>query len=305
MRRPNFYRAMNLREERYAYDVFWGTLPPGNQIGIGDGLGLGDRPWTDTGSDKNSLMPFMKYQINLGDMASMDLTSTSYFGGFGRVCDTFIHELTHVWQYRRGDFVKASSVGAQVWEYLTSDVEISRRGTRVIVNNDAYEYRPLDHSKSWNDYNAEQQAHIVEDWNNKGRNKSDDLYPFITEVIRSNGDPKASKQSLAELKKHLYFPPPAPPNPTFITVASLDPVLVPVLEKRYAANDVAGYGARVRQLEQIFRGANQLQAQQLIDRLTNRRNGDRVSMAFHDNLSAATRANLLGILRGGAKSMSA
>ncbi|MEP6539951.1 MAG: hypothetical protein ABJF23_31785, partial [Bryobacteraceae bacterium] len=166
----------------------------------------------------------------------------------------------------------------------------------------------LDKDKAWDDYNAEQQAHIVEDWNNHGRNKNDDLYPFISEVIRSHGDPTARKQSLKELKKHLYTPPPPPPptpNPTFIHVASLDPVLLPLLEKRYPVNDVAGYGGRVRQLEQIFRGMDELQALQLLSRLASRRNGDRVSMAFYDHLSTATRTNLLNMLRTGSKAMSA
>ena len=305
MRRPTFYRAMNLREELYAYDVFKGTLPPKNQIGIGDGLGLGDRPWTDEGFDRGARMPFMQYQVNLGDMASMDLTSTMTFSGFGRVCDTFIHELTHVWQYHVGDWVKTSSVAAQAWEELTDRIEYSKGGPRVVVVNDAYEYAPLDPSKSWDDYNAEQQAHIVEDWNLHGRRQNDPLFPFVSEVIRSNGDPSARAESLAGLKRHLYLPPPPPPNPAFIKVDSLDPVLLPILEKRYAESDVAGFGGRVRKLEDIFRGADQLQARELLGRLSLRRNGDRVSMYFYDHLSAATRAHLLGILRGAAKAASA
>lgn len=297
MRRPTFYRAMNNKEELYAYDVFWGTLPPGNQIGIGDGLGFGDRPWTDEGFDPDARMPSMRYQINLGDMASMDLTSRQYFGGFGRVCDTFIHELTHVWQYLHGDWVKTSSVAAQVWEELTTELEISRKGLRRVVTNPAYEYTPLDHGKAWDDYNAEQQAHIVEDWNYE-RDKRSDLFPFISEVIRSHGDPKARKQSLQELRSHLYIP---APSPTHIRVASPDSALLPLLERRFAANDVAGFGGRVRQLEQIFRGLDQLQAGELLNRLNFRRNGDKVSMYFHDHLSTATRTQLLNILRSASK----
>jgi hypothetical protein len=298
MRRPTFYRRMNIREEQYAWDLFRGTLPPGNQIGIGDGLGLGDRPWTDTGSDPNSGMPFMAFQVNLGDMASMNLTSTTYIVGFGRVCDTLIHELTHVWQYYHGDFVKTSSVAAQAWEFLTTDLVISKQGVRREVTHDAYEYRPLDSSKSWDDYNAEQQAHIVEDWNYR-RDKNNELYPFISEVIHSHGDPKARGQSLDELRSHLYFPDSknAPPPPSTIKLDSLDGVLVPILEKRYGPNDIAGFGGRVKKLEEMFRGLDQLQAMALLNRLTMRKNGDQVSMYFYDHLSAATRTNLLGILR--------
>ena len=297
MRRPTFYRAMNLREEQYAWDLFRGTLPPGNQIGIGDGLGFGDRPWTDTGSDRNARMPFMRYQVNLGDMASMDLTSTHYFGGFGRICNSFIHELTHVWQYLHGDWVKVSSVTAQAVEAVAPYLFWGD-----LSSIPAYDYTPLDDSKAWDDYNAEQQAHIVEDWNYR-RDKSSELFPFISEVIRSHGDPTARKQSLKELRSHLYTPPPPPPSPTFIRVASPDAALLPLLEKRFAANDVAGFGGRVRQLEQIFRGLDQLQARQLLDRLNFRRNGDQVSMYFHDHLSTATRIQLLNILRSASKAL--
>ncbi len=297
MRRPTFYRAMNLREEQYAWDLFRGTLPPGNQIGIGDGLGFGDRPWTDKGFDPGARMPFMRYQVNLGDMASMDLTSRRYFGGFGRVCDTFIHELTHVWQYLHGDWVKTSSVTAQVVETVAPYLFWGE-----LASIPAYEYTPLDQDKAWDDYNAEQQAHIVEDWN-YARDKSSDLFPFISEVIRSHGDPTARKESLKELRSHLYIPPPPPPNPTFIRVASPDVALLPLLERRFAANDVAGFGGRVRQVEQIFRGLDQLQARQLLDRLNFRRNGDKVSMYFHDHLSTATRTQLLDILRRASKAV--
>jgi hypothetical protein len=95
-------------------------------------------------------------------------------------------------------------------------------------------------------------------------------------------------------------------EPINISVASLphlasyaisDSLLVEILEKRYAANDVVGFGGRVKRLEQLFRGANPLDARMLVPRLVNRRNGDKVSMYFHDHLSTATRTNLLGILQ--------
>lgn len=202
MRRPTYYRNMRRGEESYARDLFRGTLPRSCQIAIGDGLGLGDRPWTDTGCDPQAGAPFMSYMVNVGDMADMDLTSTDCFGGFGRICDTFIHELTHVWQYYHKDFVKTGSVAAQVWEELSDKIVFTPQGIRVQVVNEAYEYRPLDRSKSWDDYNPEQQAHIVEVWN-YDRAQNDELYPFIAEVIRSNGKRKARGLSLDELRSHL------------------------------------------------------------------------------------------------------
>ena len=86
----------------------------------------------------------------------------------------------------------------------------------MIVVNDSYKYTPLDRNKAWDDYNAEQQAHIVEDWNLNGRDKNDDLFPFISEVIRSKGNPTARKQSLATLRNHLYLPAP----PKYLRIAS-------------------------------------------------------------------------------------
>jgi len=214
MRRPNYYRQMTSSEEQYAWGVFQGTLPPANQIGIGDGWGLGDRPWTDkawnpapgtpgipTGWKPQANMPFMAYAVNLGDMAKMDLTSTQVYPGFGRVCDTFIHELTHVWQYYHGDWVKLSSVKAQAWEVITeitAPIELTPKGLKVGKAFDAYGYRPLDHSKSWDDYNSEQQAHIVEDWNWK-RDVNSELYPFIAGVIRRQGAKRGRSASLDEL----------------------------------------------------------------------------------------------------------
>ncbi len=47
MRRPSFYRPLMENEKNLVRGVFWSTLPPWDQIAIGDGLGGGDRPWTD------------------------------------------------------------------------------------------------------------------------------------------------------------------------------------------------------------------------------------------------------------------
>ena len=49
MRRPNFYRGLRPREIALCNKVYNGSLPPWDTIGIGDGLGFGDDPWTDWG----------------------------------------------------------------------------------------------------------------------------------------------------------------------------------------------------------------------------------------------------------------
>jgi hypothetical protein len=78
-----------------------------------------------------------------------------------------------------------------------------------------------------------------------------------------------------------------------------DDYLISILKPRYNANDVAGYGGRVRKLQQIFRTAGQIQALPLFTRLTLRPPGDRVAMYFHDHLSTATRKTLLQTLVNG------
>ena len=90
-----------------------------------------------------------------------------------------------------------------------------------------------------------------------------------------------------------------------IRIQNLDALLVPILEKRYDANDVAGFGGRVKRLEEIFRGLDQLQAQQLNSRLIRRQAGDKVSIYFYDHLSSVTRMNLLNILRDRARPITA
>lgn len=283
MRRPTYYRNLRPSERHLVLDAFRNnTLPPFAQIGIGDGLGFGDRPWTDWGTGYFSQLPDMRYEINVGDYFSMDL-SLKTWGPFGSSCDLLIHEMTHVWQYWHGFGVKVSSAWANTFGA-------------------GYDFTPGD---PWDDYNVEQQASIVEKWHSRGRSKTDELYPYISEVIWSHGDETRRKMSLAELKSKLYFPPPDPPNPTVIHLANLDPILVPILEKRYAATDVSGFGGRVKKLEAIFRGLDQLQAQQLNNRLIHRRDGDKVSIYFYDNLSTATRLNLLKILQDRARPIQA
>ncbi|HEX5706761.1 MAG TPA: hypothetical protein VFX96_05680 [Pyrinomonadaceae bacterium] len=87
--------------------------------------------------------------------------------------NTFIHELTHVWQghYRR-----------YAWEYMI-DSMISQ-GHSIITTGDrdgAYEYRPGD---PWDTYNVEQQAHMVQDWFANGMSEADELFTYIENHIR-------------------------------------------------------------------------------------------------------------------------
>ena len=76
-----------------------------------------------------------------------------------------------------------------------------------------------------------------------------------------------------------------------------DDYLADLLGRRYAKNDVAGYGGRVRELDSVFRHLSKGKALGLYPRLMVRIPGDKISMSFHDHLSTITRMNMLAIVR--------
>jgi len=269
------YRGLRPAEKRLCNSVFNGSLPPYEEIGIGDGLGLGDRPWTDWGDGLDDQLTSMFYALNVGDYFSYDLSEKHYTPYDGDTSDLLVHEMTHVWQYHYGWTVKASSVWASTFG--------------------SYEFTPGD---AWDDYNAEQQASIVEKWHKRGRKKTDELYPYIVRIIWGGGNPRLTGLKLAELAEGTVI---LPDPPTVIYLEPVDGMLLPILEKRYAANDVAGFGGRVRKLEEIFRGMGPLHAKELLDRLQFRKPGDKLSVAFHDHLSQPTITSLLNILRAGSQ----
>jgi len=71
---------------------------------------------------------------------------------------------------------------------------------------------------------------------------------------------------------------------------------LPLLSQRFAANDVAGYGARARKVEEIFNGFDPWEAHDMRDRIQARTPGDEVARLIYDNLSTAERDKLIGIL---------
>jgi hypothetical protein len=84
---------------------------------------------------------------------------------------------------------------------------------------------------------------------------------------------------------HVEVPPP-----------NYDAILVPLLERRFGSQDVGGYGARLARLRTFFQQLEREDARRLRVRLVVRRNGDRLSEAFHDRLSTRARSELLAIL---------
>src|SRR5262245_39534845 len=174
MRRPNFYRGLRPSEIAVCNKVYNGSLPPWDMIGIGDGLGLGDDPWTDWGAGLAPERPNQFYHINVGDYASKDLATKEWTPYDGDCSDLLVHEMAHVWQYYYGWTVKASSLWANTLGA-------------------GYKFTPGD---PWDDYNAEQQASIPEKWHKRGYSKHDVLYPYIVKIIWSGGNPKYTKMTL-------------------------------------------------------------------------------------------------------------
>lgn len=158
-------RSLSTSELALAFRVFKGSLPY-PKIVISPVIGLHSRPFTTTFPPLLPNFSPLAYIVNIG------------FSGFNRGMDvtdpgTLIHELTHVWQ---GAHALDSS--AFMWDSIT------HQGMELITKVDPYAYAP---GKSWFNYAAEQQAHIVEDWFNRGAIESDtdNLFRYVRDNIRS------------------------------------------------------------------------------------------------------------------------
>jgi hypothetical protein len=91
-----------------------------------------------------------------------------------RFGDTFIHELTHVWQGYHG------RLG---WGYMVASM--FAQGHAIVTRGDrdrAYDYEP---GAAWRSYNVEQQALLVQDWFRRGMKTDDDRYVYIAGHIRA------------------------------------------------------------------------------------------------------------------------
>lgn len=280
MRKMREVRVLGEHEIRIAKSVFENTVAY-DRVFIGDGLGANARPFTIP-------IPYTsprKYLINVGEngFTGMSFRQTDK--------ELLIHELTHVWQGHNSTWawtVQGSSIYHQI-----------RHG------DSAYDYDKTDY-KDWSSYNPEQQAQIVEDWYeaasleaNGGKSvdgkdwlmgEDDPRYRYIELNIRGH------KMMPIRIKAHedptlRYLVTQKEPRPPLT-----DELLLRILKTRYAANDVVGYGGRVKLLEEVFSRTNWLEATPLYARLLLRPAGDKVAMYFHNNLSTPTRHKMLGIL---------
>lgn len=155
-------RGMSAKEKNIAYwQVFRNTLPY-NKIMISGAVGVSNRPYTtpDIG------MPG-RYIIHIGNENFWSSKSP------GEYFATLIHELTHVWQGYNSWFS---------WGYTLKSV-----WAQAHKGAGAYRYEPFNgvEWRSWNEYNVEQQAQIVEDWFKNGSNDRDPRWRYIRDNIRN------------------------------------------------------------------------------------------------------------------------
>jgi hypothetical protein len=86
---------------------------------------------------------------------------------------TFIHELTHVWQGHHSTFS---------WHYMVNSM--LAQGRAIIFHGDRNKAYNFTAGEAWDSYNVEQQANIVECWFAGGMETDSELYAYIDEHIR-------------------------------------------------------------------------------------------------------------------------
>ena len=154
-------RTLTMGEVALLRPIFGATLPYPTQV-----LDTNDGNW---GGADNSITPFdiphMSNQLWTTDFSGASVPDESKW--------TFVHEMTHVWQYYHGVYKLAQFVGL------------------VIVNKDYDDvyYYDLGQSYDLDSYNLEQQASIVAD------------YYFITKGL----SPKYNRGSAKERATYYHY----------------------------------------------------------------------------------------------------
>lgn len=162
-------RLLKKSEIEFAQQVFEDQLPY-NNIHLASYYLPGNDGVAVTLASVSSIIPvgtLRNYIIYFGPEVFKDGADRAGIG------DTFIHELTHVWQGFH------STLG---WEYMINSMiaqghAILTKGNR----NHAYDYKP---GKGWKEYNVEQQALLVQDWFKNGMSEDDERFTYIAKHIR-------------------------------------------------------------------------------------------------------------------------
>ena len=159
-------RLLTDAEKNLARQVFEETLPYG-AIYLSNGLGLKRRAYTIPHP-----LHLGSYVIHIGEETFPDATNSSIVV-LGQSADAvFIHELTHVWQ---------GANRRHALDYIFDSVYHQiREGSHAYDLNQAEVGK-----KSWGEFNAEQQAMIVENWYAAGMSQSDAAFTYIKNNIRA------------------------------------------------------------------------------------------------------------------------
>ena len=185
-------RSLSAQEQALARSVFGSSLEL-SQIEISDGLGFGDRPWTLCGTSC--------YTIHLGPKGFQSALAGP------TMPSVLIHELTHCWQGQNGLFgfgFMVSSCISQAASVLTNVQPTGLLWPPLDSNcSRAYDYQP---GQDWTDYNCEQQAHIVEDWFDRGCTTFDPCYRYVRDNIRRGNTGPAGVPQSAEATMQIDGP---------------------------------------------------------------------------------------------------
>ena len=173
-------RLLTNGEISWARMVFQATLPY-ERIYISDAIGLGNRAFTIPAPSVGQVAASTIATSLFGPLATPFITATpaafyiinfgtSGFANAGSLANlpTFIHELTHVWQSYQQTFANAYIFNS-LWH-------------QAVSGNNAYSYNL---GQSWNNYNVEQQASIVEHWFSSGMSSSNPRFTYIRNNIRA------------------------------------------------------------------------------------------------------------------------
>ncbi len=174
-------RTLRLHERDLAKEVYKNSLPPLQNILIVSLSGIDGRAFTIPASLLAALADVIlppssplvllalsslaakgieQYLIFLGKQGFKDaLGHVKYSSKKG---DVFVHELGHVWQGYNSAFT---------WWYVFNSIYY-----QVECGSGAYDYTP---GGQWDQYEAEQQANLIEDWYKGGEQESGQLYSYM------------------------------------------------------------------------------------------------------------------------------
>ena len=203
-------RPLRPHEIQTAQPVFRGTVPL-NRVLISPISGTSGRPFTVPGTlimtlmytsgllipGVNTVLPVLfgaalleslynKYVIFLGPQGYQNALNHpfDYAAEFPYPGQTFIHELTHVWQGHNQAFP---------WDYVYHSIA----NQCVMGTNAAYSYN-VTNQPNWNSLHVEAQARVVQNWFANGSPRRGILYAYVVSNIQA-ASPNGPTQFIYDL----------------------------------------------------------------------------------------------------------